>query len=464
MSILSTIKETLFNKYNVKDITGISTAISPEMAEHIELWNQILAGSAPWNEEAKPCGITEAIAGALSDPISEEVDVSAKSEELNNIIYKLNEDSTEIVQDIVLCGGGLVRPIYANGKLQYEIIKLGNYIPTSYDFDGTLTGALILKSLQKDNDHYILIERHNYEGYVDNESQKHRHTVSMELYKCDGYLKRVPLYELEATANLTESYAWEDVSQPMIIEFRNRKPNKIDGSLVPVPLYAGFENLIKDADEQYQRINWEQESAKRIIFADEDLFNKRQQQDNGASKVKLGKLRQLLVKIQGSRINAEQGIETFSPEIRTSQMKEAYQEILRRLELACNIGKGTLSDLEAVAQTATQYTGGKKALYTAIDSIESELEEKYHNAAYVFAYMLSAYAGVPFDDEIEISFNDSSRKDEQQQKLTAMQEVNAGLMNPWEYRMRFYNEDEATAKANAPEPVASNNFGGFYGE
>ena len=31
-----------------------------------------------------------------------------------------------------------------------------------------------------------------------------------------------------------------------------------------------------------------------------------------------------------------------------------------------------------------------------------------------------------------------------------MQDVAAGLMNAWEYRMKWYGEDEETAKANVP--------------
>ena len=51
----------------------------------------------------------------------------------------------------------------------------------------------------------------------------------------------------------------------------------------------------------------------------------------------------------------------------------------------CNIGSGTISDLQKATQTATQFTGGKKAFYSVVDTIEAELEEKYKDCAYVFA-------------------------------------------------------------------------------
>lgn len=276
----------------------------------------------------------------------------------------------------------------------------------------------------------------------------------MELYEIIGEstLKRRGLESCPQTMSLTESYKWDEVDHPMIIEVRNRKPNNIDSSNTPCAIYSGVENLVKDADTQYDRMNWEQESAKRIVFADEDLFTKKKVD----GKLKLGeRLRKMFVNIQGNGIGDEK-LETFSPDIRSDGQIAAFNQILRRLELACNIGKGTLSDMEAVAQTATQYTGGKKALYTVVDSIESELEQKYKHCAYVFAYMLSAYTGIPFDDEIEITFNDTLRKDPVQMKQEAMQEINAGILNPWEYRMKFFNEDEELAKLNTPEKSFDN--------
>ena len=42
-------------------------------------------------------------------------------------------------------------------------------------------------------------------------------------------------------------------------------------------------------------------------------------------------------------------------------------------------------------------------------------------------------------------------KDEQTDFLRDMKLLNAGIMNDWEFRMRWMNEDEATAKAALPK-------------
>lgn len=458
----------LFNKYNVESVTGIKTALSSEMTSSIDLWNSILSGRAKWNAEARPSGIVETTIGQLSNAVSEELDVAAPNNEmLDAVMKKLNENSKEIIQNVLGVGGCIVRPVYANSKLQYEIIKLGNYIPTSYDLDGTLLSCVITKKISEKDKEYLLLENHEF---VNNS-----HKVTTKLYKIAGTsLKEVELTSCNITKDITPVYIWgvdkdgklvnngKGIEKPFIVEFRNRAPNKIDGSNVPCALWQNTENLIEDADKQYARINWEQEGGEMVVFADEDLFKKRQQKNKGdysENRLKAS-LNKLIVKIQGNG-TSEDKIQTHAPALRTAQQVEAFNQILRRCELAWNIGKGTLSDLEMSSQTATQFTGGKKALYSMVDSLESELEEKYKELAYVFAYMISAYKGVKFNDDLSITYNDTARKDPEQLRLAAITEVQNKIISPAEYRMRVFGEDEETANGKVPEQSASALIGGF---
>lgn len=462
----------LFKRYNVSSVIGEQTALSNDMLEHIDLWNYMLQGKAPWNEEGnKPSGIIDCTIGELAKPVCEEIEITSNNPSLEQPMNKLNESTHELVQNLVAVGGSVIRPIYTNGKMQFEIVKLGNYIPTSYDLDGTLNGCVITKKIQDGKKEFLLLEKHHFYAYTlktenGEEKKTHRHDVAMDLYLIIGeQLRKASLSECTQTAGLDESYSWEDVEKPMIVEVRNRMPNKIDGSNVPCALWQGTENLVRNADEQYARILWEQEGGELKIFADEDLFKKRSVYDENGNRIGSKgrvdpKLNKLIVQLNGNGVESER-IHDFSPTLRTQPQIDAFNQILRRCELAWNIGKGTLSDLESVVQTATQYTGGKKTLYSMVDSIESELEEKYKHLAYVFAYMLSIYEQIPFDDSIEISYNDSTRKDPAQMKQIAMQELQNGIISVAEYRQMFFGEDEQTSIANTPEQTVSNDWGGF---
>ena len=103
-------------------------------------------------------------------------------------------------------------------------------------------------------------------------------------------------------------------------------------------------------------------------------------------------------------------------------------------------------------QTATQYTGGRNELYALVDKIEDEIKVKYEAVARVFAYMAAAYGLGAGTDDIVVKWNDDqTRKDMSAAKQMAMQEISQGVRSKWEYRMDFFGEDEATAKANTPQ-------------
>lgn len=444
----------LFHATTIKDVTGVESNLSSEMYNAIELWAAMMSGCAPWNTKAPPCGVLDQIAGELNVMVAREIGLKVENDAIRPAMEHINHNVDKIVEYIALVGSCIVRPIFSNGKLQYETIPLGNYLPTQYDFDGTLIGALVLKQIQIGAKKWLLTEQHEY--------RNNQHTVTCKLYRNDNSaMKPTPLTDCPQTADITPVYTWENVKQPMIIEFRNHAVNKIDGSNVPVAIIAGAEDLIRDADEQYERMNWEQEGGKMRVFADRDMFAVRKRRDGTVVDNSLTPdLNKLLVKVDGDGTTESKKITEFAPTLRTTQQNEMFQQILRRIELTCKLGKGTISDMESVQMTAEQYSGGRKKLYALIDTIEDEIENKYQHCADVFAYMAAAYGVGKNNAKITVTWNDDqTRKDITAAKQMAMQEINAGVKNKWEYRRDFYGEDEVQAKANTPEePLAPDPF------
>ena len=450
-----------FHTYKIEELTGVETNITSEMYNKITLWADMMSGRAPWNTESKPCGILPQIAGRLNYFVTREIGLAVENEAIKKPLKNLNANIGKVVEYITFTGAGLLRPIYAQNKLQSEIIPLGNYLPTAYDFDGTLTGAIIFKQIATAKKKYLLCEIHNYDGL--------NHNVKMKLYENEnGNLRQVPLTACEQTAEITPEYTWNNCGRPMIIEYRSNITNKIDGSNVPVALIDDAVDLIEKADRQFARMDWEQEAGEKRIFADRDMFTKRTSRNGETDTVVMSKtLHKLVQKIDGDGSANGEKIHEYSPELRTTAQNEYLQQVFRRIELTLNVGKGTVSDAESVQQTATQYSGGRQELFAIVDKIEDEIAAKYEDTALVFAYMAAAYGlqGAPAvnskpEELYTIKWNDDqTRKDIQQAKLTALQEISAGVLNKWEYRHDFYGEDEAAAKANVPpEPVAASPF------
>lgn len=447
-----------FQSLTARSLANIQPCVSAEMINRIALWRAIARGEADWNDENPTAGVPQQIAGLLASIVQREIDIECKNKAIETVMTHLDKNVDKLVDYMTLFGGCLLRPIFSNDKLQYEIIPQGDYLAEAYDLDGTLTACVIAKKVFDEKHAYVLLERHSYKNKA--------HSVECTLYKADnGYIEnKVPLTACDKTKDLTPNYTWEGAPFPMIIEFRNHQTNPIDSGGSPVAILCGAEGLIKDADEQYTRMKWEQEAGTMRTFVDRQMLAKKQLRDGQVVDVKLGNtLNKMLVMIDGDDSTK---ITEHAPTLRTAQQNEMFQQILRRIELVTNIGKGTISDMESVQQTATQYSGGRSTLFACVDKIEDELEAKYRQSAKVFNYMACAYSleGAGGDD-ITVKWNDDkTRRDIIQAKQVAMQEVQNGIMGKDEYRMTFYNEDEATAKAKLPQEEAQDTFGGLFGE
>ena len=59
-------------------------------------------------------------------------------------------------------------------------------------------------------------------------------------------------------------------------------------------------------------------------------------------------------------------------------------------------------------------------------------------------------AGLNEAAKVTIDFDDSIIEDKTTERNNDRQDLAAGIMNDWEYRMKWYNEDEKTAKKMLP--------------
>ena len=69
-----------FRTDKIEDLIGAEINISSRMFERITLWADMMSGDAPWNAEAKPCGILPQIAGRLNYFVTREIGLEVKNE------------------------------------------------------------------------------------------------------------------------------------------------------------------------------------------------------------------------------------------------------------------------------------------------------------------------------------------------------------------------------------------------
>lgn len=139
--------------------------------------------------------------------------------------------------------------------------------------------------------------------------------------------------------------------------------------------------------------------------------------------------------------------------LRTAEHNTGIQDQLNILSSKCGFGETYYRFDGGSVATATQVISENSTMFRTIKKHEIVLEQALVELCRILLRLgnTAMNAGLNEDVEISIDFDDSIIEDKQTDFSRDMQLLNAGIMNDWEFRMKWMNEDEATAKAALPK-------------
>lgn len=139
--------------------------------------------------------------------------------------------------------------------------------------------------------------------------------------------------------------------------------------------------------------------------------------------------------------------------LRTAEHNAGIQDMLNVLSSKCGFGENHYRYDNGSVSTATQVVSENSSLFRTLKKHEIILENVLKQLCRIILRMGNIYMGFGLNEDVEISidFDDSIIEDKTTERSNDRQDLAAGIMNDYEYRMKWYNEDEATAKAALPK-------------
>lgn len=150
-------------------------------------------------------------------------------------------------------------------------------------------------------------------------------------------------------------------------------------------------------------------------------------------------------------MSTEDTTQEFAPALRTSSQSEAFRIALQMLGDLTGFGIGyfDFDESHGYVRTATEVSSDNSALMRNIRRHENALHEPIIAIARaVMAVSRGFGESIPDEGVMSVMFDDSIIQDVAAEKAQDMAEVGV-TMNAWEYRAKWYGEDERTAKARA---------------
>lgn len=139
--------------------------------------------------------------------------------------------------------------------------------------------------------------------------------------------------------------------------------------------------------------------------------------------------------------------------LRTAEHNAGLQDMLNALSSKCGFGENHYKFDNSNIPTATQVISENSSMFHTIKKHEIILEDVLIELCRIILRLGNTYMGAALNEDVEISidFDDSIIEDKATDFNRDMQMVSAGIMNDWEFRAKWMNEDPATAKKSLPK-------------
>lgn len=146
-------------------------------------------------------------------------------------------------------------------------------------------------------------------------------------------------------------------------------------------------------------------------------------------------------------------IEEIDMSLRTEEHSKGIQDMLNALSSKCGFGENHYKYERGSIATATQVVSENSALFRTLKKNEIVLKEVLDELCRIILRLGNTYMNAGLDEDVEISidFDDSIIEDKETEFNRDARMVTMGILNDWEFRMKWMNEDEATAKAAIPK-------------
>lgn len=432
----------MFGYMTLKQIVGKDITLSDKMIDAINEWKQMLNGQADWiTDSIVSLGIEEGICREFADCALVEMETSLSNERLDRIYQKNISNLNENIQEGLALGSFVLKPL---GEAAAEFVSADKIIPISFGDDGKPNDIAFL-TVKKvgDVDYFTRFERHYFiNGNLTIENKCFHSQTSRDIgLPCS-------LEAVEEWANIDPGpVTYPGMNRMDFGYYRNPIKNKVDGSACGASVYESAVELIKKADIQGARLDWEYESGERAIHVD----NKALKQDKSTGRFSMEKLKKRLYR----GLNLEAGkdqelLKEYSPEMRDEAFKRGLEEYKREIEFSVGLAYGDLSDVQEVAKTATEIKTSKNRKYNRVTAIQNNLydclEDFAAGLAFYNSMLNSGY-------EFSCKFNDSILTDEETERQQDRADVSMGAMQLWEYRKKWYGETEEQAKVAVQNPA-----------
>lgn len=323
----------------------------------------------------------------------------------------------------------------AECKAAIEYVDALSIVPLSIE-KSRITEAAFISEFTKLGKDYVYIESHT-KGKDGNYIIENEYFLleGMQLKKSETPEKIAPII------NTGSSIPWFALIRP------NITCNIRENNGLGMSIYANAIDSLKAVDIAYNNF------VKDFVLGGKKVFyNKQMLQTNSEGKtIAPDDVVQQLFQLVGDGMDfdAKQMVQEFNPSLRVQENKDGVQAQLDYLSFKCGMGTKRYQFQAAGVKTATEYNGERQELVQHAQRHAIIVESALKTLCKALLYIGKAFCAADIDPEtvVNINFEDGFIIDDVAARENDRQDIRDGVLQHWEYRVKWYGETEEQAKA-----------------
>lgn len=340
--------------------------------------------------------------------------------------------ANQLVEQTFALGTGAFVTYQENGETKIDYIRAGMVYPLRWD-NGAVTECAFGSEQVTNKEKRVYLNIHRLEnGQYVIENHLFKRTGEGE----GGFLEEIPLPEnVQAEVRTGSTVPLFQILRPNIAN------NLAPDSPMGLSVYANAVDQLEGLDLVYDSYMNEFRLGKKRITIPFTMARMQMEADGVATPVFDDNDTEFYA------VPAAEGdnkITEHNMELRYEAHEAGVQTALNLLSFKCGMGKDRYNFQDGQVKTATEVVSEKSDLYQSLKKHELLLNDAVCGLVRAIAWLEGMK---PDGFEISVQFDDSIIEDVGAEKQLFLQEIRDGVRQKWEYRVRFYGEDEETAKA-----------------
>lgn len=334
----------------------------------------------------------------------------------------------QLIELAFALGTGAFVEYLDNGEVVIDYVRGSMVYPLAWD-NGIITECAFASERKQGTEKYIYLNIHRRDG-------QGRYIVENKMFRRNG--------DTISPADLPEGVAEEVATGSELPYYQIIMPNIVNNADLSSPMgisvYANAIDNLQNIDLVFDSYDNEFRLGKKRILVPLTLTQSTMA-DSGVTRPVFDDNDVEFYVIETGDQTAQK-IDEMNGALRYDAFEAGIKTAINLAAYKCGFGENRYRFEGGTAMTATQVISQDSDLFRNLKKHELILDAALQGLVKAIAQMAGIGIG-----EITIEFDDSIIEDEDKERQRFMQEIREGLRQPWEYRVKYFGEDEDTAKA-----------------